>query len=68
MGIFSLLMLIYLTKETHKYFTNPRNVVLYDENTGKTYNTTKEEFERIKAEQKKNKDFKEFRLKVLNKT
>lgn len=50
MGIFSLLMLIYLTKETHKYFTNPKNVVLYDENTGKTYNTTKEEFERIKAE------------------
>ncbi|CAD8091146.1 unnamed protein product [Paramecium primaurelia] len=67
MGIFFLGMFIYLGKETYKFLKNPRNVLLYDENTGKTYYTTKEEFERIKAEQKRNKEFKEFRFKVLSK-
>ncbi|CAK59618.1 unnamed protein product (macronuclear) [Paramecium tetraurelia] len=67
MGVFFLGMFIYLGKETYKFFTNPRNVLLYDESTGKTYYTTKEEFEKIKAEQKRNKEFKEFRFKVLSK-
>lgn len=67
MGIFFVGMLIYLGKETYTFLNNPRNVLLYDESTGKTYYTTKEEFEKIRAEEKRNKEYKEFRFKVLSK-
>ncbi|CAD8119380.1 unnamed protein product [Paramecium sonneborni] len=67
MGIFFFGMLIYLGKDTYTFLKNPRNVLLYDENTGKTYYTTKAEFEKIKAGEKINKEYKEFRFKVLSK-
>lgn len=37
MGIFCAGMFLYLLKETYIFYTNPKNIVLYDENTGKTY-------------------------------
>lgn len=57
MTVFFLGMSMFVFADILSIAFSPKEVVLYDEKTGKMYKTSQEQFKQMQQEKQKNKDF-----------